>query len=156
MSVSYQLRINSSFFQRIENVLAHVVATSQGKIVVIVAKLVDSGPLRCEHWKGQLYDVKISRHLNLHWGQQTSFFGPIRIFLGQQHAVGRLVGILAMKMQNTKSEICFLKVRLYVLTKNGLLYCYKLGNILDALCCLYAHHQLPNKCSVAPLKNFYP
>ena len=76
------------------------------------------------HWNGPLYDVKISRHLNVHWGQQIALFGRIQVICGQQHAIGRLVVVWGTKMQNTKSKNCFLKVRLYVLTKNGLLYCY--------------------------------
>ena len=76
------------------------------------------------HWNGPLYDVKISRHLNVHWGQQIALFGPIQVLCGQQHAIGRLVVVCGTKMQNTKSKNCLLKVRLYVLTKNGLLYCY--------------------------------
>ena len=76
------------------------------------------------HWKGPLYDVKISRHLNVHWGQQIALFGLIQVICGQQHAIGRLVVVWGTERQNTKSENCFLKVRLYVLTKNGLLYCY--------------------------------
>ena len=86
-------------------------------IVTILVDLVDSRPLRYEHWKGQLYDVKIPRHLNVHWGQQFTLFGLIHLNLGQQNAVRRLVGVWGVKMQNTKSKSCFLKVRLYVLNK---------------------------------------
>ena len=141
MSVSYQLRILSSFFQRIENELTHVVATNQGKmfvIVTILVGLVDSRPLRYEHWKGQLYDVKISRHLNVHWGQQYALFGFIQVICGQQHVIGCLIGVCGMKMRNTKSKVCFLKVRLYVLTKNGHLYRY---------------HCVTFSCFLLPLRN---
>ena len=111
----------------VENVLTSTVAIEKCSIVVIETILVDyidSGPQRYEHWNGPLYDVKISRHLNVHWGQQIALFGLIQVICYQQHAIGRLVGDWVTKMQNTKSKNCFLKVRLYVLTKNGLLYCY--------------------------------
>ena len=111
----------------VENVLTSTVAIEKCSIVVIETILVDyidSGPQRYEHWNGPLYDVKISRHLNVHWGQQISLIGFIQVICGQQHAIGRLVGDWGTKMQNAKSRNCFLKVRLYVLTKNGLLYCY--------------------------------
>ena len=108
----------------VQNVLTHTVAINKRAIVVIETILVDkidSGPQRYEHWNGTLYDVKISRHLNVHWDQQIALFGLIQVICGQQHAIGRLVGDWGTKMQNTKSKNCFLKVRLYVLTKNGLL-----------------------------------
>ena len=111
----------------VQNVLTYTVAISKREIVVIETILVDeidSGPQRYEHWKGPLYDVKISRHLNVHWGQQTALFGLIQLICGQQHAIGCLVVDWGTKMQNTKSKNCFLKVRLNVLTKNGLFYCY--------------------------------
>ena len=109
----------------VQNVLTYAVAINKRAIVVIETILVDeidSGPQRNEHWKGPLYDVKISRHLNVHWGQQTACFGPNQVICGQQHAIGRLVGDWGTKMQNTKSKTC-LKERLYIWTKNGLLYC---------------------------------
>ena len=111
----------------VQNVLTYAVAINKREIVVIETILVDeidSGPQRYEHWKGPLYDVKISRHLNVHWGQQTALFGLIQVICGQQHAIGCLVVDWGMKIQNTKSKNCFLKVRLYVLTKNGRVHCY--------------------------------
>ena len=57
-------------------------------IETILVDEIDSGPQRIEHWKGPLYDVKISRHLNVHWGQQTALFGLIQVICGQQHAIG--------------------------------------------------------------------
>ena len=110
----------------VQNVLTYAVAINKRAIVVIetiIIDEIDSGPQRNEHWKGPLYDVKISRHLDVHWGQQTALFGIIQVICGQQHAIGRLVGDWGTKMQNTKSKNC-LKVRLYIWTKNGLLYCY--------------------------------
>ena len=110
-----------------QNVLTYTVALEKCAIVVIetiIVDWIDSEPQRYVHWKGPLYDVKISRHLNVHWGQQIALFGLIQVICGQQHAIGRLVVVWGTKMQNTKSKNCFLKVRLYVLTKNGLLYCY--------------------------------
>ena len=110
----------------VQNVLTYTVAINKRAIVVtetILVDEIDSGPQRYEHWKGPFYDVKISRHLNVHWGQQTALFGLIQVICGQQHAIGCLVGDWGTKMQNTKSKNC-LKVRLYVLNKNGLLYCY--------------------------------
>ena len=128
MSVFFQLRINSSLFQVVQNVLAYTVATDKLEIVVIVTILVDyidSGPQRYEHRLGPLRDVKVSRHLNVYWGQQRALFGLIHLIRCQQHAIGRLVGVWVTKMKNTGEKSCFLKPRLYVLTKNGLLYCYK-------------------------------
>ena len=93
-------------------------------IETILVDQIDSGPQRYEHWNGPLYDVKISRHLYVYWGKQIALFGPIRFIRGQQHAIVPLVGDWGTKMQNTKTKNCFLKVRLYVWTKNGLLYCY--------------------------------
>ena len=92
-------------------------------IETILVDEIDSGPQGNEQWKGPLYDVKISRHLNVNWGQQTALFDLIQIICGKKHAIGRLVGDWGTKMQNTKSKNC-LKVRLYVLNKNGLLYYY--------------------------------
>ena len=39
-------------------------------IVTILVDKIDSKPQRYEHWNGPLYDVKVSRHHNVHWGQQ--------------------------------------------------------------------------------------
>ena len=92
----------------VQNVLTYAVAIKKRAIVVIETILVDeidSGPQRNEHWKGPLYDVKISRHLNVHWVQQTALFGLIQIICGQQHAIGRLVGDWGTKMQNTKKKL---------------------------------------------------
>ena len=80
----------------VQNVLTYTLAVDKCAIVVFVTRLVDyvdSGPQRYEHWNGPLYDVKISRHLNNHWGQQIAIFGLFQLFLGQQHAIGRLVGV---------------------------------------------------------------
>ena len=111
----------------VPNVLTYTVAIEKRAIVVIEPILVDqidSGPQRYEHCNGPLYDVKISRHLNVHWGQQIALFGLIQVICGQQHAIGRLVVVWGTKMQNTISKTCFLKVRPYVLTKNGLRHSY--------------------------------
>ena len=78
-------------------------------IETILVDEIDSGPQRYEHWKGPLYDVKISRHLNVHWGQQTALFGLIQVICGQQHAIGCLVVDWGTKMQNTKSKNFFFK-----------------------------------------------
>ena len=107
-------------------------------LVTILVDLVDSRPLRYEHWKDQLYDVKISWHLNVHWGQQYALFGFIQVILVQQHVIGCLIGVCGKKMRNTKSKVCFLKVRLYVLTKNGHLYRY---------------HCVTFSCFLLPLRN---
>ena len=92
LSVFLQLRINSSFFYWLENVLAYNAATGKWKTVIIVTIIVDwidSGPQRYEHWNGPLCDVKVSRHLNVHWGQQIASFGLIHLVQGQQHAIPR-------------------------------------------------------------------
>ena len=53
-----------------------------------------------------------------------ALFCLIHLMCGQRHAIGRLVGVWVMKMENTGGKVCFSKLRLYVLTKIGLLYCY--------------------------------
>ena len=78
-------------------------------IETILVDEIDSGPQRYENCKGPLYGVKISRHLNVHWVQQTALFGLFQVICGQQHAIGRLVGDWGTKMQNTKSKNCFFK-----------------------------------------------
>ena len=111
MSVFYQHRINSSLFKVVENVLTYALFLRKGAIVVIETILVDwieSGPQRYEPYNSLLYDVKISRHLNVHWGQQIALFGLIQSTHGQQFAIERLVGVWSMIMQNTKSKIRFL------------------------------------------------
>ena len=83
--------------------------------VTILVDQIDSGLQRYEHWNGPPCDVKVSRHFNVHWGQQMALFGLIYLSRGQQHATGRLVGVWVMKMENTggkkllfKTEtICF-------------------------------------------------
>ena len=76
-------------------------------IETILVDQIDSEPQRYVHWNGPLYDVKISWHLNVHWGQQIALFGLIQVICGQQHAIGRLVVVWGTKMQNTKSKIVF-------------------------------------------------
>ena len=56
---------------------------------------------------------------------KSLLFGLIHLICGQQRAIGCLFGVRVMKMESTDAKICFLKLRLYVLTKNGLPYCYK-------------------------------
>ena len=61
--------MNSSLFKLVENVLTYVIAVGKSAIVVSVTILVDwidLGPHRYEHYNSPLYDVKISRHLNVH------------------------------------------------------------------------------------------
>ena len=67
------------------------------------------GTSRYDHWNGPLYDVKISRHLNVHWGHQIVLFGHIQPIRGQHHAIGRLVVVWGMKMQKRKSKKLFFK-----------------------------------------------
>ena len=61
--------MNSILFKVVKNVLKHAVVVGKSANVVIVTILVDWidwGPQRNEHYKNSLYDVKISRHLNVH------------------------------------------------------------------------------------------
>ena len=127
LSVLYQLRINSSFFYRLENVLTYTVAIEKRESVIIVTTIVDwidSGPQRYEHWNGPLCYVKVSRHLNVNWGQQIASLGLIHLIHCKQHAIGCLVRVRVIKMENTDAKYCFLKLRLFVLTKNDLPFCY--------------------------------
>ena len=66
--------------------------------------------------------------------KKISLFGPNHTIRGHQIAIGCLFGVWGMKMHIKKSKICFLKVRVYVLNKNGPLYCY---NWVTSRCLLW-------------------
>ena len=76
-------------------------------IVTIKVDLIESGHQRYEHWNGPICDVKVSRHLNVHLGQQRALFGIIHLNRGQQHTIGFLVGVWVRKMENTEEKLFF-------------------------------------------------
>ena len=61
--------------------------------------------------------LRSPRYLNVHSGQQIASFGLMHLIGDQQRAIGRLVGVIVMKMENTEAKSCFLKLRLYIWTK---------------------------------------
>ena len=82
-------------------------------VLSILFNYIDWGPQRYEHWNGSLYDVRVSRPLNIHWGQQIASFGLFHLIRGQQHAIGCLFGVWVMKIENTEAKIFFCTQTLY-------------------------------------------